>query len=28
MLFDVPCRVEIDPAREELDAWEGMEVRW
>jgi para-nitrobenzyl esterase len=26
MLFDVPCRVEIDPAREELDAWEGMEV--
>jgi len=26
MLFDVPSRVEIDPAREELDAWEGMEV--
>jgi len=26
MLFDVPCRVEIDPAREEINAWEGMEV--
>ena len=26
MLFDVPCRVEIDPYREELDAWEGMET--
>jgi para-nitrobenzyl esterase len=26
MLLDVPCRIEIDPAREELDAWEGMEV--
>ena len=26
MLFDVPCRLEIDPARQELDAWEGMEV--
>jgi len=26
MLFDVPCRVESDPYREELDAWEGMEV--
>ncbi len=26
MLIDVPCRLEIDPAREELDAWEGMEV--
>ena len=25
MLFDVPCRVEIDPAREELDAWESTE---
>ncbi|MFC1535487.1 carboxylesterase/lipase family protein, partial [Thermodesulfobacteriota bacterium] len=22
MIFDVPCRTEIDPAREELDAWE------
>jgi len=27
MLFVVPCRVEIDPYREELDAWEGMELR-
>ena len=27
MLFDVPCRIEIDPGREEIDAWEGMEVR-
>ena len=27
MLFDVPSRVEIDPAREELDAWEGIELR-
>ena len=26
MLFDVPCRVEIDPGREELDAWEGMDL--
>jgi len=26
MIFDVPCRVENDPAREELDAWKGMEV--
>jgi para-nitrobenzyl esterase len=26
MLLDVPCRVEIDPAREELDAWKGMEI--
>jgi para-nitrobenzyl esterase len=26
MVFDVPCRVEIDPYREELDAWEGMEL--
>ncbi len=26
MILDVPCRVEIDPAREERDAWEGMEV--
>ena len=26
MIFDVPCRMENDPAREELDAWEGMEV--
>ena len=27
MLFDNPCRVEIDPVREELDAWEGIELR-
>jgi para-nitrobenzyl esterase len=26
MLFDVPCRVVIDPYREELDAWKGIEV--
>jgi para-nitrobenzyl esterase len=26
MLFDVPCHVEVDPAREELDAWQGMDV--
>ena len=26
MLIDVPCRMEIDPAREELDAWEGMGI--
>jgi len=26
MLFDVPCRIEVDPAHEELDAWEGMKV--
>ena len=26
MLFDVPCRVEVDPYREELDAWEGMDI--
>ena len=27
MLFDVPSRPEIDPFREELDAWEGIELR-
>lgn len=26
MLFDVPCRVEVDPYREELDAWEGIDL--
>jgi len=26
MILDVPCRLENDPAREELDAWKGMEV--
>jgi para-nitrobenzyl esterase len=24
MLFDVPSHQEIDPGREELDAWKGM----
>jgi para-nitrobenzyl esterase len=27
MLFDVQCHQEVDPAREELDAWEGVEIR-
>jgi para-nitrobenzyl esterase len=27
MLFDVPCRVEVDPFREELNAWEGIPLR-
>ena len=27
MLFDVPCRTEIDPGREEVDAWEGELMR-
>ncbi|MDI6857409.1 MAG: carboxylesterase/lipase family protein [Dehalococcoidia bacterium] len=27
MIFDVPCRVETDPYREELDAWEGVPLR-
>jgi len=26
MILDVPCRLAIDPAREELDAWKGMDV--
>ncbi len=26
MILDVPCRLENDPAREELDAWEGIVV--
>jgi para-nitrobenzyl esterase len=26
MIFDTPCRVEIDPYREELDAWNGLDV--
>jgi len=26
MILDVPCRLELDPARAELDAWQGMEV--
>ncbi len=27
MLFDMPCRVAVDPFREELDAWEGVSLR-
>lgn len=27
MILDVPCRMEIDPYREELDAWEGVPLR-
>ncbi|HEY31854.1 MAG TPA: carboxylesterase/lipase family protein [Dehalococcoidia bacterium] len=27
MLFDVPCKAEVDPLREELDAWQGIEIR-
>jgi para-nitrobenzyl esterase len=26
MILDIPCSVENDPAREELDAWKGMDV--
>lgn len=26
MILDVKCRLEYDPAREELDAWKGMDV--
>ncbi len=26
MILDVPCRLEYDPAREELDAWLGLDV--
>ena len=26
MILDIPCRQEIDPAREELEAWKGMEI--
>lgn len=26
MILDVPCRLEYDPAREELDAWKGMDI--
>jgi para-nitrobenzyl esterase len=26
MIFDVPCRLDYDPYREELDAWKGIEV--
>ena len=27
MIFDVPCRVEADPRREEIDAWKGIPLR-
>jgi para-nitrobenzyl esterase len=27
MMLDVPCRVETDPGREEIDAWEGIDLR-
>jgi para-nitrobenzyl esterase len=27
MILDVPCRVEVDPFREELNAWEGIPLR-
>ena len=27
MILDIPCRLGYDPAREELDAWEGMPIR-
>ena len=27
MLFDVPCKATVDPGREELDAWAGIELR-
>ena len=26
MILDVPCRLEYDPGREELDAWKGMDI--
>lgn len=26
MLLDVPCRLEYDPGREELNAWKGMDI--
>ena len=26
MIFDAPCRIEVDPYREELDAWEGIDI--
>jgi para-nitrobenzyl esterase len=27
MILDVPCRIEVDPYREELAAWEGIPLR-
>lgn len=26
MILDVPCRLEYDPGREELEAWQGLEI--
>lgn len=26
MIFDAPCRIEVDPYREGLDAWEGIDI--
>jgi para-nitrobenzyl esterase len=26
MIFDAPCRIDDDPYREELDAWEGIDI--
>jgi para-nitrobenzyl esterase len=26
MILDIPCRLEYDPARKELDAWKGMDI--
>ena len=26
MIFDAPCRAEVDPGRNELDAWKGIEL--
>lgn len=26
MILDVPCRLDIDPDREELEAWQGLEI--
>ncbi|UCH43783.1 MAG: carboxylesterase/lipase family protein, partial [Dehalococcoidales bacterium] len=26
MIFDAPCRTEVDPYREELNAWEGIDI--
>lgn len=26
VILDVPCRIEIDPAREELDAWKDITI--
>jgi len=26
LIFDAPCRIEVDPYRKELDAWEGIDI--